>query len=145
MLSPGIVDIIRFLTNLTRLPKIQEELMNAIQETDTKLRALPKAPSSDPIGEVLQVLRNFVRDLDRRVEGTPEEDGLLQTIRPHQETFKFAIRRTAPQFVPWGKTSWKELPEPTFLANEDGDNDAEESPANQNKIYVDEVLERAQK
>ncbi|KAI9456485.1 P-loop containing nucleoside triphosphate hydrolase protein [Boletus coccyginus] len=128
-----------------RLPKIQEELMNAIQETDVKLRALPKAPSSDPIGEVLQVLGGFSRDLARRVEGTPEEDGLLQTIRPHQGTFKFAIRRTAPQFVPWGKTSWKELPEAAFLANEDGDDDAEESSANGNKVYVDEVLKRAQK
>jgi hypothetical protein len=122
--------------------------MNAIQETDTKLRALPKAPSNDPVGEVLHALRNFARDLDHRVEGTPEEDGLLQTIRPHQDAFKIAIRRTAPQFVPWGKTaSWKELPEAAFLANEDGDDDDDDDDddTNQNEIYIDEVLKRAQK
>lgn len=135
------------LTNSTRLPKIQEELMNAIQETDTKLRALPKAPSNDPVGEVLHALRNFVRDIDHRVEGTPEEDGLLQTIRPHQDAFKIAIRRTAPHFVPWERTvSWKELPEAAFLTNEDGDNDDDDDDAtNRNKIYIDQVLKRARK
>jgi hypothetical protein len=127
-----------------RLPKIQEELVNAIQETDARLRGLPKAPSSDPVGEVMHNLRNFVRDLDRRVEGTPEEDGLLQTIRPHQEAFKVAIRRTAPHFVPWEKTKIKELREASFLAHEDGADAEEESHTNQSKIYIDEVLKRAQ-
>lgn len=120
--------------------------MNAIQEANTKLGALPKAPSTDPVGEVLHALRTFVRDLERRVEGTPEEDGLLQTIRPHQEEFRRAIRQTAPNFVPWEKTVSKELPKAAFLASEDGDNDpsgVEESHAGQ-KIYVDEVLKRAQ-
>lgn len=123
--------------------------MNAIQEANTKLRALPKAPSTDPIGEVLYVLGNFVRDLERRVEGTSEEDGLLQTIRPHQEAFKFAIRRTAPNFHPWEKAVQlsKELPKPAFLVSEEGDNDASKEAdflAHQKIIYVDEVLKRAQ-
>ncbi|KAG6382183.1 hypothetical protein JVT61DRAFT_833 [Boletus reticuloceps] len=124
-----------------RLPKIQEELMNVIQETQEKLQALPKPPSSDPVGEVLQTLRNFERDLEHRVEGTPEEDGLLQTILPCQEVFKISIRRTAPQFVPWGETSTRELPEPAFLSNEHA---AMDFGAGQNKIFVDEVLKRAQ-
>ena len=121
--------------------------MNAIQETDTKLRALPKAPSNDPVGEVLHALRNFVRDLDHRVEGTPEEDGLLQTIRPHQHAFKIAIRRTAPHFVPWGRGSRKELPEAAFLANEDGNEpeDEDEEGESHTPIYINEVLNRARK
>ena len=118
--------------------------MNAIEQTDAKLRGLPKAPSSDPVGEVMHTLRNFVRDLDRRVQGTPEEDGLLQKIRPHQDAFKVAIRRTAPYFVPWEKTETKELSEASFLAHEDGADAEEESRTNQNKIYIDEVLKRAQ-
>jgi len=73
------------------------------------------------------------------------------TIRPHQDTFKIAIRRTAPHFVPWGETSEKELPEAAFLANEDGDepkdgedeDEDEESHTHQKKIYIDEVLLRA--
>ena len=116
--------------------------MNAIQETDGKLRALPRAPSSDPIGEVLHALTSFARDLDRRVEGTPEEDGLLQTIRPHQVAFKLAIRKTAPNFVPWARTTSKELPKANFLSNEDEDSGGSEMESQ--KIYVDEVLKRAQ-
>ncbi|KAF8553727.1 hypothetical protein OG21DRAFT_1441498 [Imleria badia] len=127
-----------------RLPQIQAELMNAIQDTESKLRALPKAPSNDPVGEVLHALRNFMRDLEHRVEGSPEEDGLLQTIRPHQQAFKISIRKTAPQFVPWERTKTKDLPEAAFLANEDGDVAAEEFPSGRKEIYIDEVLERAQ-
>ena len=93
--------------------------MNEMHQTGEKLRALPKAPSADPVGEVLQLLGDFVRDLGYRVEGTPEEDGLLQTIRPHQEAFRVAIRRTAPNFVPWKKTADKELPKAGFLDDED--------------------------
>ncbi|KAH0828920.1 P-loop containing nucleoside triphosphate hydrolase protein [Lanmaoa asiatica] len=129
-----------------RLPRIQEELMNAIQETDGKLRALPRAPSNDPVGEVLHTLRNFARDLERRVEGTPEENGLLQTIRPHQHAFKRAIRGTEPKFVPCVKTTNKEFPMPAFLANEEGDDNASEANGfdTDQKIHVDEVLKRAQ-
>lgn len=123
--------------------------MNAIQEVNTKLQTLPKAPSTDPIGEVLHAIGSFVRDLEHRVEGTPEEDGLLQTIRPHQEAFKFAIQGTAPNFVPREKTEhlFGELPETAFLTDEDGDSDASgavESHTDQEKVYVDEVLKRAQ-
>ncbi|KIJ13509.1 hypothetical protein PAXINDRAFT_13626 [Paxillus involutus ATCC 200175] len=101
--------------------------MNSLQETEAELRALPRAPSGDPVGEVLHVLSSFTRDLSHRLEGTPEENGLLQTIRPHQQAFKRAVRQTAPNFVPWAETQRsRELPKAQFLANEEGD---DENPA----------------
>jgi hypothetical protein len=113
---------------LSRLPEIQKELMDALQNTEAELRALPRAPSNDPVGEVLHVLSSFTRDLSRRLEGTPEEDGLLQTIRPHQQAFKRAIRETAPNFVPWERTAkGRQLPKADFLANEEGDDKGSES------------------
>ncbi|KIJ13505.1 hypothetical protein PAXINDRAFT_81017 [Paxillus involutus ATCC 200175] len=135
-----------------RLPEIQKELMNSLQKTEAELRALPRAPSSDPVGEVLHVLSSFSRDLSRRLEGTSDADGLLQTIRPCQEAFKRAIRRTAPNFIPWEKTQKsRELPEPRFLANEEGDDedsdeesDDESEHEHEHKIYIDEVFKRAQ-
>ncbi|KAF9222274.1 hypothetical protein BS17DRAFT_735704, partial [Gyrodon lividus] len=146
-----------------RLPEIQEELMSALQDTETKLRKLPSAPSNDPVGEVLHVLRNFTRDLSRHLEGTPDERGLLQTIRPHQGAFKRAILETAPSFLPWAKTTTdRELPKPQFLVNEeennmdsDPDGEDEDYPglkslfmrwtgASSSKIYINEVFNRAQ-
>jgi hypothetical protein len=127
--------------------------MNSLQKTEAELRALPRAPSSDPVGEVLHVLSSFSRDLSRRLEGTSDADGLLQTIRPCQEAFKRAIRRTAPNFIPWEKTQKsRELPEPRFLANEEGDDedsdeesDDESEHEHEHKIYIDEVFKRAQR
>ncbi|KAF9234014.1 P-loop containing nucleoside triphosphate hydrolase protein [Melanogaster broomeanus] len=116
-----------------KLPQIQEELNNALQDTE----------ANDPVGDVLHVLSNFTRALSRRLEGTPDEDGLLQTIRPHEETFKRAIRATAPNFVPWEKSEpSRDLPKAEFLANEEGYN--EPVSLTSQKIYIDEVLQRAQ-
>ena len=120
--------------------------MNATLTTEEKLRALPKAPSADPVNEVLQLLEKFVQDLNHRVKGTPDKDGLLQSIRPCQEIFKVAIRSTRPNFVPWKKTADKELPEPKFLEDEDGDSTmpGEHDHCTSQKIYVEEVLTRAE-
>ncbi|KAF9234007.1 P-loop containing nucleoside triphosphate hydrolase protein [Melanogaster broomeanus] len=100
----------------------------------TKASRIVEAPSNDPVGDVLHVLSNFTRDLSRRLEGTPDEDGLLQAIRPHEEAFKHAIRATAPNFVPWAKTEPERvLPYAEFLANEDGGGDESEPAVDEAK------------
>ena len=96
--------------------------MNTIRETEEKISKLPRAPSSDPVSEVLQALNVFSRELSRRLEGTPDEHGLLQTIRPHQRAFRRAIRGTAPNFAPWEKKkAGKKLPKAKFLQDEEGE------------------------
>src|SRR5437588_12965701 len=100
---------------------------------------LPKAPSSDAVGEVWHVVGEFMRKLSRRLEGTSDEGGLLQKIRPHQDDFKRAIRTTAPNFIPWEQNSPREnqdLPAADFLANEED----EQLVPKTNMIYIDVVL-----
>ncbi|KIJ13510.1 hypothetical protein PAXINDRAFT_80937 [Paxillus involutus ATCC 200175] len=136
-----------------RLPEIQKELMDALQNTEAELRALPRAPSNDPVGEVLHVLSSFTRDLSRRLEGTPDKNGLLQTIRPYQQAFKRTIRETAPNFVPWEERQRaRQLPKADFLANEEGDDKGSESESESveddfpgpPKIYINQVFDKAQ-
>ena len=83
-----------------------------------------------------------MRKVSRRLEGTSDEGGLLQKIRPHQDEFKRAIRTTAPNFIPWEQTRLREdLPEADFLANEE---DEHLMPKTE-KIYVNDVLSHAQR
>lgn len=145
--------------------------MNTIRETEVKITKLPRAPSNDPVSEVLQTLAMFSRELFRRLEGTPDEGDLIQNIRPHQEAFRRAIRCTAPDFVPYEKKkAGKKLPKAEFLQEEEGEDDGEEqtgdvsdsrpgecsSPSSRptkkkktvhmdQRIYIDEVLKRAQR
>ncbi|KAL4066187.1 P-loop containing nucleoside triphosphate hydrolase protein [Scleroderma citrinum] len=145
-----------------RLPEIQDELHKVVQMTEERLRALPREPSSDPIGEVLRVLGDFQKELSERLEGTPDESGLLQTIRPHTERFKCEIRTTAPNFVPWGRKEdlLQELPAMTFLSGEEKINATDDDgiPGKNlglkvrraptlipNAIYIGDVMQRAQK
>lgn len=82
--------------------------------------------------------------LNRYVEGTPDADGLLQTIRPKQQQFKEAVRNTAPDFRPFEKVSGNSGPAtltvPEFLSNEEKPCLPEDEG---NAIYVDEVMELA--
>ncbi|KAG6917243.1 hypothetical protein DXG01_003275 [Tephrocybe rancida] len=148
-----------------RLPEIQDEIEKSIVATREALQNLPKAPSTDPRNEIASLLHGFVCDLARHVEGVPE-DGLMQAIRPVQEYFRRAIRVTAPDFQPFERRHAKKktIDRPQFLINEEGhedystlddlvdiDSDDDQSsasvsggsPVNQEPIYIDEVLQRA--
>lgn len=138
-----------------RLPDIHKELYNILRKTQDEMRKLPKAPSTDPVGEVWNVVGQFSSQLSRRLEGTPDKDGILQSIRPHQQAFKRAVRATAPRFIPWGKNDVRELPAIDFLANEEDEPqepqvgppvDTPRLPTPQlDKIYIEDVLNHAQR
>lgn len=85
----------------------------------------------------------------RHLEGTPDEHGLLQTIRPSQLQFRRAIRVTAPEFRPYERryaSSWS-TPSATFMVNEEEEVDADQGKyvGEDNIIFIDEVFRRAQK
>ncbi len=119
-----------------------------IQLTEASIRQLPKPPSSDPVGEVLRLIADFIQDLTVHIEGTPGSDGLLQQIRPAQLDFKRAIRSTAPNFRATTKEQDdKESEKETaaslrnFLASEEDSTMV--SLETVRVIYISEVMERA--
>jgi Dynamin central region len=83
-----------------RLPDIQRDLSQLLEKTNRELAELPQPPSAAPMGEILRLITDFTRDVRKQGEGEPVRDGLLQQIRPWQEAFRLAIRKTAPCFVP---------------------------------------------
>ena len=143
-----------------RLPEIQDELEKSIIRARDLLDGLPKPPSDDPRGEISSLLHTFTSDLAQEIRGVPDEDGLLQAIRPAQEKFRREIRRTAPDFRPfeWKFKGTRQLGRATFLHNEEGeewnesesntescfDPDSLVSKKRKGKaIYIDEVMEKA--
>ncbi|TFK21930.1 hypothetical protein FA15DRAFT_644882 [Coprinopsis marcescibilis] len=138
-----------------RLPKLHEELHASISKVRDQINALPRAPSSNPFSEIINLLNTFAIDLRRRVvEGIPDSDGLLQCIRPEQMKFRRAIRETAPEFRPYEKqyAGQRAFVQPTFLGQEEevdlGDQlsppeDPIEEHSPESIIYVDQVLTRA--
>ncbi|KAI0628425.1 P-loop containing nucleoside triphosphate hydrolase protein [Trametes polyzona] len=130
-----------------RLPIIQEELQDLLTATDEQLNKLPKPPSSDALSEVLHLLSTFTKGLSQFLEGTPDEDGLLQSIRPAYESFLGAIRATEPDFRPYERQAAQRNPEafkhttPLFLKSEE---EVPYVPADDSSaIYIDEVMQRA--
>jgi len=108
-----------------RLPSINETVQQCLKDTQDRLSDLPKAPSSDSFSEVLNLMHLFVRDVEHHVEGRPNLDGLLQTLRPFQKRFKETIFATLPDFRPYESPTLpvasKPVPPPKFLDSEELD------------------------
>ena len=131
------------------MPELEIELQNLLKETEATLEKLPPAPSDDAQGEVVLLVSNFARELANYVEGTPEDNGIHQLIRPLYGAFLAMIRGTAQKFCPFG-------PNETFRrANNRGDPghhillDANLEPTvyyrqDEGVICVDKVIEMAE-
>ena len=98
-----------------------QELYKVLQQTESDLAKLPQPPSDNPLGDILWALDNFKKEVSEHVEGTPEADGLLQTIQPHTTNFKSKICETAPNFVPWEHIEAHQHapPQTSFFSNEE--------------------------
>ena len=130
---------------ILRLPEIQNEIEKSIIRARDLLNGLPKPPSDDPRGDISFLLHTFTSDLAQEIKGVPDEDGLLQAIRPAQEDFRRAIRMTAPDFRPFEREfeGIRHLEQATFLYSEEGEELDEGSESGSKTIYIDQVMERA--
>lgn len=75
------------------------------------------------------MLHVFTNDISKHVEGIPDEDGLLQSVRPAQERFRLEIRKTAPNFRPYERkyAGRRHMSKVKFLTNEEGHEEVEGS------------------
>ena len=124
--------------NPIRLPGLADELQDLLKHTERRLQNLPKPPSSNPINEIIEMVSGFSRSLSTFVEGTPDEEGIHQTIQPLHLKFKKAIEETAPNFRPYKSGERVEYEPPTFLAAEKtglGPDDG--------AIHIDRVMDMA--
>lgn len=121
-----------------RLPGLEDELKNLLKQTQDHLEKLPKPPPANPVGEIIDMVSVFSRSLSDYVEGTPDEQGIHQKIRPLHEKFRDAIRDTAPDFRPYKTGGWMNYEPPSFLAAEKAVLGSDERA-----IHVDQVMESA--
>ena len=114
------------------------------------------------------MLHVFTNDISKHVEGIPDEDGLLQSVRPAQKRFRFEIRKTPPNFRPYERkyAGRRHMSKVKFLTNEEGHEEVKGSESEDGSekdfpgelvvsqqqrqgpgeiICIDEVLEMAQR
>lgn len=122
------------------MPELADELQNLLKETEAQINKLPAAPTDDAQGEIILLISNFARELATYVEGTPDDDGIHQTIRPLNKLFLTEIRATAQKFSPFEVGTGRSYTHPGFLSS------GGELPINANDgdaICVDYVMEMA--
>lgn len=113
-----------------------------LKETEAQISKLPPAPSDDAQSEVLLLISNFARELASYVEGTPDEDGIHQTIHPLNKKFHVKIRDTAQKFSPFEREQKRNYTHPEFLAS---DGEPEIRGDDDGTICVDEVMDMTDK
>ena len=130
-----------------RLPELEGELQALLKETEAQIRLLPAAPSDDAQGEILLLASDFTRELAGYVEGTPDDNGIHQAIRPLNKVFTTEIRGTAQRFSPFPR-GWKwccEYARFTHPKFHQSDEEPEIRAGDDDAICVDEVMEMADK
>jgi len=85
------------------------------------------------------MLHIFTNDISKHVEGIPDEDGLLQSVRPAQERFRLEIRKTAPNFRPYERkyAGRRHMLKVKFLTNEEGHEAVEGSESDEDDLEND--------
>ena len=63
--------------------------------------ALLPEPTKNPIAKAFKIIGDFLRSVEKHLEGAPGKDGLHQSIRQPFVEFKAAIRASAPDFRPY--------------------------------------------
>ena len=116
-----------------------------MKETESQIRLLPAAPSDDAQGEILLLVSDFTRELASYVEGTPDENGIHQAIRPLNKVFTTEIRSTAQKFSPFargrkGRNGYARFTHPKIHSS---DEEPEIRAGDHDAICVDEVMEMA--
>lgn len=106
---------------------------------------------------MLRLIGSFARSIENLVEGTPDDDGLIQALRGPRKSFKKAIRQTAPDFRPLARPKRIEKtnsllnslnlkqpeipPAPIFLKDEE--EDWQDQTSSSDAIYIEDVMKRA--
>ena len=65
------------------------------------------------------LVSGFARELATYVEGTPDDNGIHQAIRPLNKTFFSQIYSTAPRFSPFTRGTGQRHIHPTFPSSGD--------------------------
>lgn len=110
------------------MPELAIELENLLRETEAQIRKFPAAPDDDAQGEIIMLVSGFTRELASYVEGTPDDNGIHQAIRPLNRAFLAKIGDTAQKFSPF-----------------EGAIEREDDPDDDDTIYVDMVMEMGDK
>jgi hypothetical protein len=103
---------------------------------------------------MLRLIGSFARSIEYLVEGTPDDNGLIQALREPRKSFKKAIRQTAPDFRPLARPKKTEkltlamtnkqsaIPHaPIFLKDEE--EDWQDQTSSSDAIYIEDVMKRA--
>jgi hypothetical protein len=95
------VTIIRLYRNcFASLPKLLLETSSQLEVCNGRLSVLPPVIEIDPISHMSNLIASLVSEVNRHVQGGRGVEQLNRDNRVAFASFKSAIRRTAPNFVP---------------------------------------------
>ena len=112
-----------------RLPKLQQEVNRQLTQCYAQLEQLPQAITTEPSAHVLSLVTAFCGDVGAYVQGGSATAELVQKNRRTYTAFKYAIRGTAPAFIPYPSARDAGGDFSEFLAIEDEAEDEETEPA----------------
>lgn len=86
---------------MVSLPKIREDALKQLSDCREELARIPPPISDEPATYLLSLLTTFCSEFQTLAHGRADAAELIREHRKSYGSFKKAIRRTAPNFVPF--------------------------------------------
>ena len=83
-----------------RLPGLRAQVAKQRKATASELETLPARLRDPPSIEIINLVSNYLGELDRYVQGVPGYEGLIQKCTPAYKKFAEDTLRTAPNIIP---------------------------------------------
>lgn len=85
-------------THLHSLPGIRKDVCTQHEEYASLLASVPPRPSQPPPVALLQLITQYVTELDTLIYGGPQKKQMIQKSTEAYGRFRVAVRDTAPVF-----------------------------------------------
>lgn len=80
---------------------LTEQVATQLESCNAQLAKLPSVITAEPTAFVVELVTQFSVELAQFVRGSPTSAALVQSTRRTYDSFKNAIRSSAPPFVPF--------------------------------------------
>ncbi len=121
------------------LPSLLEKVADQLNSCNEQLAKLPPAITTEPTAFVVALLTEFTSELGQCIHGSPTTTELVQSTRRTYESFRYAIRSSAPPFVPYKDANHAPKDISEYVRADSQDRKARNKKFTGKVMYLDDV------
>ncbi|EPQ51165.1 hypothetical protein GLOTRDRAFT_141261 [Gloeophyllum trabeum ATCC 11539] len=128
-----------------RLPHLHKQAKEVLRDCNEELDSLPQAIEAEPATYVLGLITAFSTNVQGFVAGGLDSGRLVHENRDSFREFKYAVRRTAPNFIPYPEGTISSAVFENYIGDGEDEGPAEGLVSAQAPVYLTDMLQHIEK